>query len=274
MEFLLECIGFPPDWDLARVAAEVRQHGESTAWRGPTGEHLRLPLTGGLELRLDQDEESEPSLWPFYSSNYRRRVAVNKLESVPDSTYDAILRGVTDPIAPIEHEANDWRLSDVEGLGRHAAGHQITTYLTDARRLPHSLPKGHVLAINIAGFALSIDYLGPNEGASDPEVLDSPHGAYLLPLGGADNPAACMEISMRIRSVTHMRNALTGNTVHRLELDAPGAPLEVFISPWQLERDDLPHPKPGARIEGVFLFVGRIVGGLPRTKQRRRVAFG
>jgi hypothetical protein len=83
-----------------------------------------------------------------------------------------------------------------------------------------------------------------------------------------------MELSMRIRTISHMRNALTGETVHRIELDAPGSPLEVFLSPWQLAQDDLPHPRPGDRIEGVFLLIGRIVGGLPKNKRSRKVAFG
>ena len=274
MEFLLECIGFPPDWDLDRVAQEVRDRGESAALRGPDGEHLRLALADGLELRLDQDDEREPSLWPFYTSRYRRRVAVSGLDSIPDSAHDAILRGVTNPIAPIEHEVGDWRFSDLEAMREFSPGHPLVTYLTDAKRLPRALPKGHVLAVNVTGFALSIDYLGPNECGADPDVLEEPHGARLEPLGGADSPVACMEISMRIRSISHMKNALTGEPVNRIELDAPGAPLEVFISPWQLERDNLPHPQPGSRIEGVFLLIGSIVGGLPRAKSRRYVAFG
>jgi hypothetical protein len=274
MEFLLECIGFPPDWDLERVAKEVRERGEKSAYRGTTGEHLQLPLAGGLELRLDHDGEGEPSLWPFYASRYRRRVAVSDLRAVADSSYDAILQGVTDPIAPFECEESDWRLSDLSGAEEEAEGHALAACLVDAKRLPRTLAMGHVLAVNLAGFALSIDFVGPNEHGSSPEVLDLPHGARMQVLGGADNPAACMELSMRIRSVSHMRNAITGEEVNCIELDAPGAPLEVFVSPWQLEQDGLPRPKPGGRVEGVFLLLGRIVGGLPRPRGRRKVAFG
>ncbi|MFT6363574.1 MAG: hypothetical protein ACJAZ8_001994 [Planctomycetota bacterium] len=278
MDFLLECIGFPPDWDLDRVMGEVRARGSAAPWRESSGQHLSLPIAGGLELRLDHDEGYEPGLWPFYSSRYRCRVGVTSLHMVPDSNYDAVLLGKTNPIAPIEHEAGDWRIDDLDDSndldGDANVSHPIAACLTDARRLPRSLPMGHVLAVNVAGFALSIDYVGPNEGGSVPGVVDRPHGASIEVLGGDANPAACMELSMRVRSISHLRNEITGERINRIELDAPGNPLEVFVSPWQLELDGLPHPKPGSRIEGVFLLLGRIVGGLPRTPKKRRVAFG
>jgi len=275
LDFLLECIGFPPDWDLDRVMGEVRARGSAAPWRGSSGQHLAMPIAGDLGLRLDQDEGFEPELWPFYSSRYRCRVGVTSLSMVPDSSYDAVLLGTTNPIAPIEHEAGDWRIDDLDDPdGEANVSHPIAACLTDARRLPHNLPPGHVLAINVAGFALSIDYVGPNEGGSIPDVVDRPHGASIEVLGGDANPAACMELSMRVRSISHLRNVITGERINRIELDAPGNPLEVFVSPWQLELDGLPHPKPGSRIEGVFLLLGRIVGGLPRTRKKRRVAFG
>lgn len=265
MDFLLECIGFSPSWDLEAVTRAIREAGEPTAWRGRDGEHLRLPLARGLELRLDRDGSLRPALWPFYTSRYRRRVGVWSLERLADSPGDAILVGRTDPPAPSSPFDAD-------------AGHDLTCYLTDAARLPRALPRGHVLAIMFAGFALQVDYLGPNEDSpnryeSGSDLLEEPHGAAIAPLGDPAAPAACMQLSMRIRTVTHLKNELTGAPVSRIELDAPGTPLEVFISPWQLADDDLPPPRPGHRIEGVFLMLGRIAGGLPR-KRRPGIAFG
>ena len=269
MDFLLECIGFGPDWDPRRVEDEVRRRGEPTAWRGREGEHLRLPLAGGLELRLDRDRERRASVWPFYTSRYRRRVAALFLERMADSPGDAILTGYTDPHAPVD--AGD----EIRGELEDRLGHPLTCYLTDAGRLPRRLPRGHVLAVMAAGFALQVDHVGPVESGrlGGPDLLERPHGAWLEALGGKDNPAACMELSMRVRAVTHLRNHLTGEHVDRIELDAPGTPLEVFVSPWQLEQDGLPAPRPGSRIEGVFLLLGRVVGGLPR-RRRPGVAFG
>lgn len=269
MDFLLECIGFSPEWDLASVARVIRERGERTAWRGKDGEHLRLDLAGGLELRLDLDggRVGHPDLWPFYTSRFRRRVGILKLEQVEDSKGDVIVIGQTDPPAPGE----SWDMS---------MGHDLTFYLTDAKRLPSKLPNNHVLAVMLAGFALQVEYVGPNEGspmrfADQVDHLSKPHGASIDFLGAPDSPAACMQLSMRIRAVTHLQNKLTGAAVNRIELDAPGAPLEVFISPWQLEQDGLEMPRPGWRIDGVFLFLGRAIGRTPSTKQRRsNVAFG
>jgi hypothetical protein len=265
LDFLLECIGFSPAWDLEAVTKVIRERGEPTAWRGRDGEHLRLPLAGGLELRLDRDGSLGPALWPFYTSRFRRRVALWNLERLADSPGDAILIGRTDPPAP-------------SSPFDHDEGHDLTCYLTDAARLPRHLPRGHVLAIMLAGFALQVDFLGPNEDGPNryetgEDLLESPHGAAIAPLGDPDAPAACMQLSMRIRTVSHLKNDLTGAPVDRIELDAPGTPLEVFISPWQLAEDDLPPPRPGMRIEGTFLMLGRIVGALPQ-KRRRDVAFG
>ncbi len=266
MDFLLECIGFGPDWGAARVEEEVRRRGEPAAWRGSEGEHLRLPLAGGLELRLDQDDERRASVWPFYTSRYRRRVAALFLERMPDSPGDAILTGYTAPLAPVDGPV------DLEDR----IGHPLTCYLTDAGRLPRRLPRGHVLAVMTAGFALQVDYVGPNDGGDlgGKNLLERPHGAWIETLGGSESPAACMELSMRVRAVTHLRNDMTGEAVDRIELDAPGTPLEVFLSPWQLEQDGMPAPRPGSRLEGVFLLLGRVVGGLPRRQRRTNVAFG
>jgi hypothetical protein len=62
--------------------------------------------------------------------------------------------------------------------------------------------------------------------------------------------------------------------VDLLEVDAPERPLELFASRWQLEKDGLPPPRPGWRIEGTFMLSGRIAGGLPGPRRRARERFG
>ncbi len=63
-------------------------------------------------------------------------------------------------------------------------------------------------------------------------------------------------------------------TVRLLEIDAPERPVYLFVSPWQLLGDGLDEPRPGWRIEGSFLFLGRITGGLPGPGRRARRHFG
>ena len=267
MDFLLECIGFPPDYDLDALARRVSDEGDSVAWRGPAGTHMRLPLTGGVEVRLDREEDQPHySLWPHFEVRHRLRVAVQAITRVPDSPFDVLLTGIANPPLPLADD-DDPR----ESLGED---YPLATYVSDARRLPKQLPRGHVLAVSISGFALDVTYLGPNEGVRDPYVLEEPCGALLVPLGDDEHPGGCMELSLRIRSVRHLQNPLTGVRVDRLELDAPGRPLDVFVSRWQLEAEGFDAPRPGGRIEGAFLFSGRVSGGLPAPARRRRPPFG
>jgi hypothetical protein len=150
----------------------------------------------------------------------------------------------------------------------------MTAWLTDARRLPQRLKPGHVLAVSIAGFALDIDYIGPNPGVRDPGILEQRRGASVQPLAGDHQPAGCSQVSLRIKEVRLLRNRLTGRTVELLVTDAPERPLLLFVSPWQLERDRLPAPRPGWRVEGTFMFTGRITGGLPGPQGLARRSFG
>ena len=83
-----------------------------------------------------------------------------------------------------------------------------------------------------------------------------------------------MEVSLRVCEIRHVQNPITGVLVDILETDAPGRPVILFVSRWQLEKDGLPEPRPGWRIEGTFLFSGRIAGGLPRPPLKKRGAFG
>ncbi|MCB9913792.1 MAG: hypothetical protein H6828_01430 [Planctomycetes bacterium] len=259
MDFLLECIGFPPDMDPAALAALVRAEGEPVAWRGPGGEHLRLPLADGLELRLDREDDQEHvTLLPHYAETSRLRVAVESAARVPDSPHDALLVGWAAPPVPGEERAPA------------PGAYRLATWITDARRLPRRLPSGHVLAVSVAGFALTLDYVGPNNGGADPSVLERRRGFACAPLGGDDDPGGCADVSARVRAVRHLRNARTHAPVDVLEVDAPERPLHLFVSPWQLEQDDLPAPRPGYRVEGTFLFTGRVAGGLPRPARTRK----
>jgi len=265
MDFLLECIGFPPDYDLASLARKIVTDGESVAWRGPAGTHLRLPLRGGVEVRMDRERGHEKStLWPHFEVRHRLRVAVQSILPLPDSPFDALLTGIANPPLPTGDDERD-------ALGED---YPLATFLSDARRLPKDVPRGHVLAVSISGFALDITYLGPNEGVRDPYVLEEPCGALLLPLTRSDGPGGTMELSLRIRRVRHLENPLTGALVDVLEADAPGRPLDLFVSRWQLEAEGFTVPRPGWRIEGAFFFTGRVSGGLPSNRRRKRSSFG
>lgn len=260
MDFLLECIGFPPGTDVAALARHIRGAGEPVALRGPLGEHLRLPFPGGLEVRLDREEGQEhDSLWPYFESSRRLRVALEGLKAVPDSPFDVLLHGRANPPLPDD----PWReLSGDE--------YPLVTYLCDARRLPRALPRGHVLAVSLAGFALDVGYVGPNEGVQSRYLRDDPNGSVLLPLAGSEQPGGCMELSLLVRAIHHLENPVTRERIELVEVDAPGRPLDLFLSRWQLAAHDLPAPRPGWRIEGAFLFNGRVAGGLPRPGARAR----
>jgi hypothetical protein len=261
MDFLLECIGFPPSTDVIALAERVRSEGEPVALRGPGGVHLRVPLPGGIEVRLDREEGQEhDSLWPCFASSRRLRVAVEGLQRVPDSPYDVLLHGRANPPVP-ERERDEWHtLSD--------ESYPLATYLWDARRLPRRLPHRHVLAVSLAAFALDVTYVGPNEGVRSRYLADEPGGSVLLPLAGSDQPGGCMELSLPVREIRHLENPLTREPIDLVEADAPGRPLELFLSRWQLAAHGLPAPRPGWRIEGAFLFNGRIAGGLPVKSTR------
>lgn len=264
MDFLLECIGFPPNQDPDELIERARIEGEPVPWRGDPENHLRLPVGGGLELRLDRDPgQGFWTLLPHYQVPHRLRVAVERVESIPDSPFDALLTGWASPPGP-----------DSPAAPRTPGPYRLSTWLTDARRLPRQLRKGHVLAVSIAGFALEVSMVGPNSQVSDPAILDRPSGAFISPLGDPESPGGCSVVSIRVREMRQLRNTLTGHTVQLVLADAPERPLLLFLSPWQLAQDGLPIPRPGWRIEGTFLFTGRIAGGLPGPKRRVRRAFG
>ena len=141
MNFLLECIGFPPDAEEGTIVQQVIKDGESVPWRGPEGEHYRLAIAEGLELRLDREKGGEHwTILPWYREEARLRVALRALVHVPDSPFDILLVGWADP--PIRALGED-----VERKGAYL----FSTYLTDARCLPQRLPGGDREQVGVTG---------------------------------------------------------------------------------------------------------------------------
>ncbi len=266
MEFLLECIGFPPGTDHDSLIEAVLARGEGVPWRGDPSQHLRLPLGEGLELRLDREPEQEFwTLLPHYHVPHRLRVRVEELRRVLDSPFDALLTGWVAPPTPEEL---------AEGLGRLPGAYPLATWLTDAKRLPSNIRRGQVIAISVAGFAVAVDRIVPNEEVRDAHILELDRGCSIAPLGGLEDPGGCAELSVRVKEVRQLRNALSGESAQLVVADAPERPLVLFLSRWQLEEDSLPAPRPGWRIEGTFHFTGRIAGGIAAPSDAARDAFG
>lgn len=253
MDFLLECIGFPPDYDHDGLPDLVRQLGEPTPWRDPDGADRRLALGGGIELRLDEgDGTAIADVWPFYASPARLRLAVESVDAIPDAPFDGLLRGRANPPRP--------------GVRSNEPSYRFTTWVGDRRRLPRLLEPGHVLAVSSAGFALDI------VAVEQRPPID--RRGHIAPLGGDENPGGCVELFLPVLATEKLENPLTGLTFQRLELRAPGQHLSVFVSRWQLETDALPDPVAGAWLRGTFLFSGRISGGLPSPSRRLGRTFG
>lgn len=259
MDFLLECIGFPPDVGEEGLLDFIHAHGESAAWRGDPENHRVLSLGGGLEVRADRaPDQSYWTLTPQFKVPHRLRLAVTSIVRQPDSPFDALLAG--------------WAAPPIEAPGRpaspasQAGAYRLSAWISDARRLGSRISPGHVLAISIAGFAVHVDRIIPNEEVRDPAILDGPAGASIRPLGSPDDPGGCCDVSLRIQAVRHIKNKLTGEPVEIAICDAPDRPMLLFLSPWQLKGDGHPAPQPGMRIEGTFMFTGRIAGGLPKRR--------
>jgi len=254
LDFLLECIGFPPDHPIEEIVQHVLRDGEPAAWRGDPARHRRLPLGGGLELRMDREDDRLPwNLLPFFQTPHKLRIAVEEVRALPDSPFDALMWGWVAP--PVEESERRWS----------PGAYRLALNLMDARKLPKAMPKGHVLAVAAAGFALDLTRVAP--GANDRE-------ARIEPLGHPEDPGGCAELSLLVRNIRHLRNPITGIEVEALELDAPERPQVVFTSRWQRERDGLPPPQVGGRVDGTFLFLGTVTGGLPGQAQAGGRSFG
>ena len=250
MDFLLECIGFPPDYDPAELIDLFDRLGESAPWRDREGRQRRLTLGNGLEIRLaDRDLAGGAEVWPFFTAADSLRIEVDRLERLPDSPFDALLHGWANPTGERSAEAS--------------ARFRFSTWLVDRRRLPATLRRGRVLAVSVAGYALDVRTV---TRADLPPAIE--------PLGGPDDPGGCVELTLPVLDVDRIDNPVTGTAVQRLLLDAPGRPLTVFVSPWQLEEYGLVPPAPGVTIRGTFLFNGRVAGGLPSTTRRLGRSFG
>ena len=87
MDFLLECIGFPPDHPFDDLVERILEQGEPAAWRGDPRWHRRLALGGGIELRMDKEREDRPwGILPHYQVAHRLRVAVDTIRALPDAS--------------------------------------------------------------------------------------------------------------------------------------------------------------------------------------------
>jgi hypothetical protein len=201
-------------------------------------------------------------LTPHYRASQRVRVALDALAYPEDAPDDVLIAGWANP--PVRDDPQ------TPGPDSYA----MRALLCDARRLPRRLERGHVIAVSLAGFALEVSFVGPDSGARDPLILGLPHGAAIEPLAGNTNPGGCLEVSLRVRGVRSLINPLTQGRVDLLEVETPGRPLPFFVSPWQLEVDGHPPPRPGWRIEGTFYLCGRIAGGLGSPSQHAGGAFG
>ena len=259
MDFLLECIGFPPTVGEDELVDILRVQGEPAAWRGDGERHRVLALGDGLEVRADKDQDFW-CLTPHYRVPHRLRLAVTSIVRPTESPFDALLSGWASPPTPGDLEG-----TDAPGLYR------LSTWISDARRLGNRVAPGHVLAVSVAGYALHVDRIYPNEEVEPRSLLERPAGAWISPLGRPDDPGGCCDVSLRIRAIRSVMNTVTREPVEIAVCDAPDRPMMLFLSPWQLERDGLSRPRPGWRIEGTFMFTGRIAGGLPK---RRAPTFG
>lgn len=254
MDFLLECIGFPPSIDERGLVDLARTRGEPAPWRGAPDDHRLLRLGGGLQVRVDLDGETGAwTLTPFFDVPHRLRLSIESIVRPPESPFDALLSGWAAPPPP-------WAPDQRDGT------YPLSTWITDARRLGRRVQVGQVVAVSVAGFALAIDDIVPPDRRPTRPGLEATAGASVRPLGGLDAPGGCCDVSLRVRSVRRIRNEVTGETVEMAVCAAPERPLTLFLSPWQLRRDGLPPPRPGWRIEGTFLFSGRLSGGVPRAR--------
>ncbi len=214
-----------------------------------------LSLGGGLQVRADKDpERGFWTLTPFYDVPHRLRLSIQTVVRPADSPYDALLTGWAAPPPPWSDE-------------RRRGAYRLSTWISDARRLGRRVQVGQVLAVSIAGFALSVDRILPPRTRPEGHAFEATAGARIRPIGGDGAPGGCCDVSLRVRAVRRILNEVTGEPVEMVICAAPERPLVLFLSRWQLERDGLPMPRAGCRIEGTFLMNGRLSGGLQAAQK-------
>lgn len=267
MDFLLECVGFPPDWPLRRLVDAAQARGEPAAWRGPAATHKSLRLGELVEVLVERDGAGPWSCLPLCASPHRLRLAVQARAKIADARFDALVSGRVLPDGARHATPGDRADAGAGGYGASAC-------LVDARKLPRRLAAGHVLALELCALALDVSYIGADKGCEHPQALDMERGAWLAPLAGVDDPSGAMELSARIARIVREKNPLTDEPYEVLELDCPVRPIRALCSRWSREAEGLEPPQVGARIEGVFLFAGRVRGGLPGPQGRARANFG
>ena len=228
LDFLLDCIGFPPSHDFPSLARHAEELGHPVAWRGPGGLHRSLAVAPGVAVHVDREEhEHVASLSPFALAEGRLRVAVEALRPSPDSPCDTILHGRL--LQDDDLVAGD--LSTSKGLFLPAA-HAIDAVLADGRLLPRHLPHGHVLALTLAGFGIHVEALEPDRSSAA--------HYHLAVLEGSDVPAGCIELSARIVELATFTNELAQAPFHRAvvalgpERDPRTVRLALYLIPWQL----------------------------------------
>jgi hypothetical protein len=191
---------------------------------------------------MDREHERRPwNLLPFFQTPHKLRIAVEEVRALPDSPFDALMWGWVAP--PLEESERRWS----------PGAYRLALNLMDARKLPRSLAKGHVLAVAAAASRSTCARRAERAGP----------GAAHRAARPSRGPGGCAELPLRVRKVLHLSNPITGIEVEALELDAPERPQVVFTSRWQRERDGLPPPQVGGRVDGTFLFLGTVTGGLP-----------
>ncbi len=258
LDFLLETIGFPPDWCGSSI---LQRFGTSVTTRrgGP------LRLAGGLEVHPDRDlgpasegtasiEPPSDLFWPGYSGGRIQRLRADRIERVAASPHQLSLTG---------------RVLSEDDSFRRGPGTPVHALLH-----PESGPEnletrsGRLLDVRLSAFAIEVTSISPaaQEHRLTPERAPQGSSARITPLQTPDAPVGCCELDLAVSAVHVLSNPLTGCAVDLIEAVPPwssfdsqsvASPLALFVSPWQLAEDRLERLAPGDRVRGTFLLVAR-----------------